>query len=59
MPTDLDAASRRFTTLADALAWLDSHIDFESSMPSRRALPTLERMQALMAVLGDPQESIP
>jgi dihydrofolate synthase/folylpolyglutamate synthase len=59
VPTDLDAASRRFTTLADALAWLDSHIDFESSMPSRRALPTLERMQALMAVLGDPQESIP
>src|SRR3984957_256369 len=28
-------------------------------MPSRRALPTLERMQALMAVLGDPQDSIP
>jgi dihydrofolate synthase / folylpolyglutamate synthase len=59
VPTDLDAASRRFTTLADAVSWLDSHIDFESSMPSRRALPTLERMQALMAVLGDPQESIP
>ena len=28
-------------------------------MPSRRALPTLDRMRALMAVLGDPQESIP
>src|SRR5580692_4690416 len=28
-------------------------------MPSRRALPTLERMQALMSVLGDPQDAIP
>jgi dihydrofolate synthase/folylpolyglutamate synthase len=45
--------------LDDALVWLDSHIDFESSMPTGRALPTLDRMQALMAVLGDPQESIP
>ena len=28
-------------------------------MPSRRALPTLDRMHALMALLGDPHESIP
>lgn len=28
-------------------------------MPSRRALPTLDRMKSLMAVLGDPHESIP
>jgi dihydrofolate synthase/folylpolyglutamate synthase len=48
-----------FTDLDAALVWLDSHIDFESVMPSRRALPTLDRMRALMAVLGDPQESIP
>ena len=45
--------------LDGALAWLDSHIDFESNMPSRRALPTLDRMRALMTLLGDPQESIP
>ena len=32
-----------FSGLDGALAWLDSHIDFESKMPSRRALPTLER----------------
>jgi dihydrofolate synthase/folylpolyglutamate synthase len=50
---------RGFRGLTDALRWLDSHIDFESSMPSRRALPSLDRMHALMAVLGDPQESIP
>jgi dihydrofolate synthase/folylpolyglutamate synthase len=48
-----------FSGLDGALAWLDSHIDFESKMPSRRALPTLDRMRALMTVLGDPQESIP
>lgn len=49
----------RFTGLDDAVEWLDSHIDFESKMPNRRALPTLDRMRALMTVLGDPQESIP
>ena len=48
-----------FSGLGGALAWLDSHIDFESKMPSRRALPTLDRMRALMTLLGDPQDSIP
>ena len=28
-------------------------------MPRRRAWPTLDRMHALMALLGDPQDSIP
>ena len=58
--TDTDGrAMVPFTGVDQALAWLDSHIDFESSMPSRRSLPTLERMDALMSVLGEPQESIP
>ena len=48
-----------FDGLADALAWLDSHIDFESNMPRRRAVPTLDRMRALTSLLGEPQESIP
>jgi dihydrofolate synthase / folylpolyglutamate synthase len=48
-----------FANLDDALTWLDDHIDFESAMPSRRSLPTLDRMKSLMAVLGDPHESIP
>ncbi len=48
-----------FTGVDAALAWLDGHIDFESAMPSRRALPTLVRMRALMSVLGDPQDAIP
>ncbi len=44
-----------FDDLPDALDWLDSHIDFESAMPSRRSLPTLDRMRELMGLLGDPQ----
>ena len=28
-------------------------------MPRRRALPTLDRMRALTALLGEPQDSIP
>ena len=48
-----------FTSLGEALAWLDSHTDFESSVPSRRALPTLERMRELCALLGDPERAFP
>lgn len=48
-----------FDDLASALAWLDGHIDFESAMPSRRSLPTLDRMQALVDLLGDPHEAYP
>jgi dihydrofolate synthase/folylpolyglutamate synthase len=48
-----------FVDLDAALEWLDDHIDFESNMPSRRTWPTLDRMKSLMAVLGDPHESIP
>jgi dihydrofolate synthase/folylpolyglutamate synthase len=48
-----------FDDLPEALAWLDSHIDFESTMPTRRALPSLDRMRALMQLLGDPQHAFP
>jgi dihydrofolate synthase/folylpolyglutamate synthase len=48
-----------FADLAAAQEWLDGHIDFESAMPSRRALPTLDRMRTLMDLLGDPQEAYP
>ncbi len=48
-----------FAGVDDAVAWLDGHIDFESTMPGRRSLPTLDRMEALTALLGEPQDSIP
>jgi dihydrofolate synthase/folylpolyglutamate synthase len=52
-------ASPPFESVADAIEWLDSHIDFERHMPRRRALPSLERMRALTALLDEPQDSIP
>ncbi|MGA8725699.1 MAG: folylpolyglutamate synthase/dihydrofolate synthase family protein [Acidimicrobiales bacterium] len=48
-----------FDDLPQALEWLDSHIDFEASMPQRRALPTLDRMRELTDLLGDPQAAYP
>ena len=54
-----DPALPPFDGLEEALSWLDGHVDFESNMPRRRALPTLDRMRALTSLLGEPQESIP
>jgi dihydrofolate synthase / folylpolyglutamate synthase len=48
-----------FADLPEALAWLDSHIDFESGMPTRRTLPSLDRMRALAVLLGDPHTAYP
>lgn len=48
-----------FSDLSEALAWLDSHVDFESSMPTRRTLPSLDRMEKLAALLGDPHTAYP
>jgi dihydrofolate synthase/folylpolyglutamate synthase len=48
-----------FDDLPEALGWLDAHIDFEAAMPSKRSLPTLERIRTLVGLLGDPQEAYP
>jgi dihydrofolate synthase/folylpolyglutamate synthase len=48
-----------FADLPEALAWLDGHSDFESKMPTRRTLPSLERMKRLAALLGDPHTAYP
>jgi len=48
-----------FSSLARAATWLDGHIDFESTMPSRRALPTLDRMRELMHLMGNPERTYP
>ena len=52
-------AGPSFEVPADALSWLDAHIDFEANMPRRRSVPTLDRMRALTSLLGEPQASIP
>jgi dihydrofolate synthase/folylpolyglutamate synthase len=55
----VEPASLPFESVDDAVAWLDSHIDFEKHMPRRRLVPTLDGMRTLSALLGDPQDSIP
>jgi dihydrofolate synthase/folylpolyglutamate synthase len=45
-------------SLAAALAYLDAHVNFETA-PSRRSHPTLDRMRAVCALLGDPQDAYP
>jgi dihydrofolate synthase/folylpolyglutamate synthase len=44
--------------LPEALAYLDAHVNFETA-PSRRILPTLDRMRALCDLLGEPQRTYP
>ncbi|MGD0085121.1 MAG: Mur ligase family protein [Acidimicrobiales bacterium] len=49
-------------TIGEALAWLDRHINLEaieSGVAGRHALPTLERIAALVAAMDDPQRSYP
>ena len=42
---------------ADAIAYLDAHINYDRT--GRIESPSLERMQRLMAVMGDPQHTFP
>ncbi len=48
-----------FDSIEDALAWLDGHTDFESKVPNRRSLPTLDRIRELVRMLGDPERAYP
>jgi len=48
-----------FSSLSKAAVWLDGHVDFESKMPSRRSLPTLDRMRELMHLMGNPERTYP
>ncbi len=50
--------------VADTRAWLDAHVNLESlgvpvDVPRRASHPTLERMEALAALLGSPQLEYP
>ncbi len=50
--------------VGDARAWLDAHVNLESlgvpvDVPRRANHPTLERMEALAALLGSPQLEYP
>lgn len=43
---------------AEALAWLEDHVNLESAV-SGRVAPTLERMRGVMQLMGDPQHAAP
>ncbi|MGH9170146.1 MAG: bifunctional folylpolyglutamate synthase/dihydrofolate synthase [Acidimicrobiales bacterium] len=50
------------SSLGEALAWLDRHINLEaieSGKAGRYSLPTLERISALESAMGDPHLSYP
>ncbi len=49
-------------TYGDALEWLDRHVNLERierGTAGRYALPTLDRMRALLTACGDPQRDYP
>ncbi len=43
----------------EVLAWLDEHTNYEASMPTRLAAPTLDRITELCRLLGDPERACP
>ena len=48
--------------LGEALAWLDRHVNLEAieaGRAGRLGLPTLERVEAMLSALGDPQLAYP
>jgi dihydrofolate synthase/folylpolyglutamate synthase len=59
---DGEATGSRSESLGEVLAWLDRHINLEAierGVAGRAAEPTLERIAALMAAMGDPERSFP
>lgn len=48
-----------FDSAPEALAWLETHVDFEVTPPNQQLNPTLEPIVATLAALGDPQRDYP
>ncbi|HEY5112179.1 MAG TPA: Mur ligase family protein [Acidimicrobiales bacterium] len=49
----------RFSSYAEALKWLESHVDFERVAPNRQAIPTLEPVRDTLTLFADPQGDFP
>lgn len=61
-PPDGESTGSRSESLGEVLAWLDRHINLEAierGVAGRAAKPTLERIAALTAAMGDPERSFP
>ncbi len=48
-----------FRSLEQALAWLESHVDFEKVIPNRLSAPTLQPIFNTLAALGSPETDYP
>ena len=46
-------------TVGQALAWLDSHANMEKDVSPRAASMRLERIERILALMGDPQRTAP
>ena len=46
-------------TIAEALAWLDSHVNMEKDVSPRAASMRLGRIERILALMGDPQRTAP
>jgi dihydrofolate synthase/folylpolyglutamate synthase len=49
----------RFERLAEALVWLDSHVDFERVAPNHQDDPSLQPLFDTLSALGDPHHDYP
>lgn len=49
----------RLSTYADALGWLESHVDFERLAPNHQLVPSLDPVRQTLALFADPQNDYP
>jgi dihydrofolate synthase/folylpolyglutamate synthase len=49
----------RFTSYAEALTWLESHVDFERLAPNHQLVPSLDPIRDALAQFADPQSDYP
>jgi dihydrofolate synthase/folylpolyglutamate synthase len=49
----------RFTSYAEALSWLESHVDFERLAPNHQLVPSLDPIRDTLAQFADPQSDYP
>src|SRR5688572_5205273 len=46
-------------TFEEATAYLEGHVNFEQVAPTREGAPSLDRVTALAAAMGEPQHAAP
>jgi len=49
----------RFASYAEALYWLESHVDYERIAPNRQPVPSLQPIRDTLAQFADPQGDYP